>query len=184
MRHEENVDEIRIQVVTETVPENRLKRLLRREKFDEAEQFAKLFNLDLSDVQKAKAEAIVNKTICDQSDIDNLLNIFNKVQDVAFKLTSCLNVHTSCNTLKDVANVLNYSRLLAVSESDTNYKEIKPLQDIILELTFQFDTFMSIVRCNNNVKNTVQDWIDFSECNLIEELITTLEHVCIREDVF
>jgi len=52
---------LRIRSLTEALPENRLSRLLHKQKFDEAERFAKQFNLDVELVYKVKANWLLDK---------------------------------------------------------------------------------------------------------------------------
>ncbi|KRT83238.1 hypothetical protein AMK59_4249 [Oryctes borbonicus] len=105
---ENTVQELRLQVVIETAPEVRLKQLLRRHKFDEAEQFAKTHNLNNTEVLKAKAQVIIDKRTCSNEDIFNLLNILNSIDDIFFKLQSCLDTYQSCENLDDVQKILVY----------------------------------------------------------------------------
>ncbi|XP_049618952.1 kinetochore-associated protein 1 isoform X1 [Syngnathus scovelli] len=50
----ESVSSLIVRCLTETLPENRLSRLLHKQRFEEAEQFAALFELDLELVYKVK----------------------------------------------------------------------------------------------------------------------------------
>ncbi|XP_078352521.1 kinetochore-associated protein 1-like isoform X2 [Oculina patagonica] len=52
---------LRIRSLTEALPENRLSRLLHKQKFDEAERFARQFNLDIELVYKVKANWLLDK---------------------------------------------------------------------------------------------------------------------------
>ncbi|KAK4885006.1 hypothetical protein RN001_001277 [Aquatica leii] len=172
--HEKSITELRFQTVSETVPENRLQRLLRRQKFDEAEQFAKLFNLDLVEIQKTKAQLIVDKSDCTETDVTNLLNILDTLEDNSFKFISCLETHTFCTSLKDVERILKYMKSLPVSSATEN------LQGIAHELLYRFDTFMMLVRSNSS-RYTIQEWSNFCSCNLLSELDTLLQQKEIEE---
>lgn len=99
---------MRFQVILETTPEVRLKRLLRRQQFDEAEKFVKTYNLSSTEVLKAKAQVIVDKRACNDEDVCNLLNILDRIDDTSFTLQSCLDIYQSCDNLSDVEKILLY----------------------------------------------------------------------------
>lgn len=109
--------ELRIQTVSETTSEARFQRLILRQKFEEAKEVARIFNLDLSDVRKGEAQMIVDKMRCDEDDINNLINILDTIDDDEFKIMCCCNVHESCSNLKDVEKVLLYCNEIDVNES-------------------------------------------------------------------
>lgn len=100
--------ELRFTNVYETSPEARLSKLLKKNRFDEAETFVRLFNLDGNIVRKARAQGIVDKTVCSKEDIDGLLVLLDAIKDVAFSLQCCLDVHSCCERLVDVRRVLQY----------------------------------------------------------------------------
>lgn len=102
------IEELRLQVISETAPEVRLKRLLRRQQFDEAEKFANQYNLSNVEVLKAKAQVIVDKRTCTRDDICNLLNVLDRIDDTLFKLESCIDTYLSCENLNDVQKLLLY----------------------------------------------------------------------------
>lgn len=102
------ISELRFTVVNETVPEKRLKKLLKKQDFDEAEKFASLFGLDMTIIKKAKAQLIVDKMVCDEEDIKMLLTMLDSIDDFLFSLHCCHDVHFSCERLEDVKKVLLY----------------------------------------------------------------------------
>lgn len=108
MAHNEKVEELRFTRIYETSPEKRLTKLLKKNCFEEAESFAKLFNLDMNLVRKARAQAIVDKTVCNEVDVDMLLELLNTISDTQFTLQCCLDVHSCCERLEDVKRVLEY----------------------------------------------------------------------------
>ncbi|KAK5647811.1 hypothetical protein RI129_002703 [Pyrocoelia pectoralis] len=172
IREGELIKELRFQIISETAPENRLQRLLRRQKFNEAEQFAKLFSLDLTEIQRAKAQVIVDKSSCDEADITNLIEILNGIGDNEFKIACCLNTHSSCKNLNDVERILKYMNSVFLPES--NWEIFGP------ELMFQFHTFSMLVNAGY-LKNSAQDWYNFSTCDHISQMHTFLEENQIEE---
>ncbi|XP_063705773.1 uncharacterized protein LOC134834897 [Culicoides brevitarsis] len=63
------ITEIEMKIISETEPELRLKKLIQREHFDEAEEFAKQFELSLQPIYEAKARKLCN-TIAFAKNID------------------------------------------------------------------------------------------------------------------
>lgn len=103
---EDSVSELRLQRVYEIQPELRLAKLIRKHRFQEAEKFAKMFNLDQIIILKAKAELILEKHSCTSDDIDNLIKILDSIDDDMFNLQCCLDVN--CENLEDVKKILKY----------------------------------------------------------------------------
>lgn len=100
------VTELRVQCVYETQPQLRLARLIRKQRFDEAEKFAEMFHIDPMIVLKARAQLIVDKTVCTSEDVNRLIEIFQSIDDDYFKLNCCSNVE--CNNYEDMRKILNY----------------------------------------------------------------------------
>lgn len=100
------ISELRIQSVYETDPELRLKRLIKREKFEEAEALAKMFNINPMIIMKAKAELLVGKAECTSQDINDLIKLLDDINEDCFSLFCCSNV--DCGSLEDVRKVLEY----------------------------------------------------------------------------
>lgn len=106
IRSENSCTELRIQRVYETQPELRLTKLIRKQLFQEAENVAKMFNLDPNIILKAKADLFVEKNECTSEDIVCLINLLDSINDDAFKLKCCKVV--DCENLKDVRKILSY----------------------------------------------------------------------------
>lgn len=106
--HDQKIRELRFTLIYETSPERRLEKLLKKGCFEEAETFAASFNLDVNVIRKARAQTIVDERLCDQADIDMLLELLDKIGDVKFTLQCCLDVHLCCEEAEDVRRVLEY----------------------------------------------------------------------------
>lgn len=100
--------ELRFTCVYETSPEARLMKLLKKNRLEEAEAFVNVFNLDLALIWKARAQAIVDKSICSMEDIDGLLKLLDEIKDSRFTLQCCMDVYSCCERLEDVKKVLQY----------------------------------------------------------------------------
>ncbi|KAF5288492.1 hypothetical protein FQA39_LY15421 [Lamprigera yunnana] len=174
MNKGELITELRIQTVSETNPEYRFQRLLRRTKFEEAEEFAKLFNLDLTQIKKAKAQLIVDQSICTESDITDLLKILDTIDDNIFKVICCLDIHLCCTTLDDVERILKYMNSICVADFDN------VIQPRASQLCIRFSTFKLLMQSNFS-KNKVENWYSFSDCDLLQELYILLKQKNIEE---
>ncbi|VEN64327.1 unnamed protein product, partial [Callosobruchus maculatus] len=152
--------ELRFQYIYEVEPELRLKKLVRRQRFQEAEEFAKTFNISTEIILKAKVEQIIEKTDCDSDDIDSLLSLMDGIQDNLFKLGLCNKV--DCRKLADLRKLYKYGSSI-VSEKKDEYAELQ--KQILSELLFKFDTFMAL-----SCKHTINSWNQFATCNLISKV--------------
>lgn len=102
------VDELKFIKISETVPEARLKKLLERRNFDEAETFGTLYDMDLALVRKVRAQVIIDGFASTPEDLDLLIGLLDDIGDVGFTLESCLNVYEYCVSLGDVMKVLKF----------------------------------------------------------------------------
>lgn len=100
------ISEVRIQRVNETQPEVRIIKLIRKQKFHEAEKIAEMFNIDPVIILKAKVDLIVEQSKCTTEDVTNLLTLMDSIKDDKFNLLTCLGVNCIC--LEDVRKLLNY----------------------------------------------------------------------------
>ncbi|KAK9694338.1 Rough deal protein C-terminal region [Popillia japonica] len=162
------IQELRFQVILETTPEVRLKRLLRRQQFDEAEKFVKTYNLSSTEVLKAKAQVIVDKRACNDEDVCNLLNILDRIDDTSFTLQSCLDIYQSCDNLSDVEKILLYGCNVAAKYNSNRH--ILEMHEMVSDILFRFHTFKLIEKFNESGF----DWIQFHDCDLIELLCRCL----------
>ncbi|KAL3288355.1 hypothetical protein HHI36_002803, partial [Cryptolaemus montrouzieri] len=103
------LEEARFHSIYETDPTKKLARLLNRQMFKEAEEFAKTHCIDISIVNKEKAKLITEKLECTSKDIDELLDILRQLDDKDFILDCCLNVESCCVQAEDVLRVLKYA---------------------------------------------------------------------------
>lgn len=111
--HDTKLNEIRFCTVNETEPELRLERLVRKQKFEEAEKFAEMFKLDTIIIDKAKVENIMNDG-CETQEIDKLFELLDKIDDIQFKLMVCSAADSYCNHLNDIRRILVYGATLSV----------------------------------------------------------------------
>lgn len=112
---DDEIIELLFQCVVATDVKKRLKRLLRRNMFKEAENLAILENLDVNIVSKAKAKLITEKLKITKGDIDTLIHIFQSLDDPLFIINCCLTAENSCEQGEDLLRILKYACDLHVS---------------------------------------------------------------------
>ena len=87
---EENISRhlqmLRIRGICEGNPEARLVRLVGRQKFEEAEKFAKLNNLPLEEVYSSQATFLINRLASNSGKVEQT-DIFQKLEEVLGKIT-------------------------------------------------------------------------------------------------
>lgn len=164
-----SVSELRFHEVYETEPEQRLWRLLKKHKYEEAERFATTFHLDHALINQAKAQEIVDKTTCSTDEIDNLINLLNIIDDDIFKLNCCLGA--TCSKFNDVRKILEYGCKLQLKKQDKKAEEV---QKSVFHLMSRFETFMTVYRGTDMV---MQTWLQFTLCDLLDEVKYLLRKV-------
>lgn len=188
--------ELRFTEVYETTPAKRLSKLLKQNNFGEAEAFAKSFNLDINIVRKARAQGIVDKTVCTESDVNELLELLDAIKDVQFTLYCCLDVQSCCEKMLDLRRVLEFGCRELPNELVRFYwvfslrnlhwcfkvsdVDISAMYTIVSDLLFRFDTYIALVRSTGGQYN-LKSWLDFSGCDFIREIIFRLQNVSCQE---
>ncbi|CAG9812993.1 unnamed protein product [Phaedon cochleariae] len=155
---EGKITELRLQSVYETQPELKLAKLIKRHRFEEAEQFAKTFNINPVIILKAKAQLIVDKAECSSEDINNLIKLMDSINDEYFNLECCSNV--DCSNFEDVKKILIYGS--GISPKNRNMTDN---QMVLTDSLFRFDTYRAL-----SDEDDIQAWYRFHTCDLIEEL--------------
>lgn len=93
--HGKCIDTIRIKTISESLPEYRLQRLLKREQFEVAETFARDYNLSMEPIYCRKASLLLSKFGCrakkdsEPVKINTLLDIFDKIESVQYVVECC-----------------------------------------------------------------------------------------------
>lgn len=117
VRRNDFLSEIRLQYVTETDPELRVKKLIQKGLLDKAELFALTFNVSPEFVAKAKAEHIVEKLECTTEDIDELMKILETIINHSFRMHCCDVV--VCKTASDTRRVLCHGAYMEIDVRDS-----------------------------------------------------------------
>ncbi|XP_050299844.1 uncharacterized protein LOC126738517 isoform X2 [Anthonomus grandis grandis] len=161
-----SLQEIRLQIVTKTDPESRIRKLIQKGLIDKAEVFAKIHNVNPEFLVQAKAENIVKDAQSTTQQIDMLLSILDSLDDVDLKMYYCEVV--VCMTAADTRRVLSYAANLNIDVRDCKENENNRL--LVKKRMFHaklqlFDTFMQVYHQFDERK-----WQTFSMCNLINEV--------------
>lgn len=113
-------DTIRVKLLTETHPELRLARLVQRQRFDEAKEFARKFHLKPDSIYQAHAASLVarfNLRMNDDiqsSDVDEFFAVLDKIADVKYVFDCCSN--TLMNEFKQTRRLLLYTEQRIVAK--------------------------------------------------------------------
>ncbi|XP_066256741.1 kinetochore-associated protein 1 [Euwallacea similis] len=169
--HKNNaLSELRLQIISPTKPEMRVRKLIERGEFDKAEIFAKHFNVNQEIISEAKAINIVLKTECSTKDIDDLLKILDTLHNQCFKM-QCLD-GVKCKLPNDTKRILCYgaSMEITVRDSITNLHSSEFKGKIKFKnLLNRFYAYSKIYQEYDQCK-----WTYFSECDITDELLTFL----------
>lgn len=160
------LSEIRLQVIVKADPEFRVKKLIERQLFDEAEIFAKNFNISPEIIAQAKAQHIINKILCTTQDVDDLLSILDTIDDHLFKLNCCCSV--DCELGTDTKRVLCYGAFMDINIKDCNENRdnvLLKMKTYFNDKLHRFDTFMELYEEYDHLK-----WNDFINRDLIDEM--------------
>lgn len=93
------INEFRIKTISESIPEMRLARLLKKKQFDAAEAFARRSDLSLESIYCAKAASFIEqfctKSTPDLISVDALINVLDKIQNVQYVTDCCSKIFIS-----------------------------------------------------------------------------------------
>ncbi|KAJ8978820.1 hypothetical protein NQ317_018911 [Molorchus minor] len=170
------ITELRAQCVCETEPELRLARLIKKQRFEEAEKFAKTFNMDPGVISKARAQIYVDKTDITSEDTEILISILETVDDDLFKLQCCSNVE--CYNSEDARRILTYGSKIMPKGQGSNKENAMLLQSLIVNTLFKFDTYMAVHSSYDS-----ETWCRFVNSDLLEEMKNQLENFRIEEAI-
>ncbi|PSN56350.1 hypothetical protein C0J52_03748 [Blattella germanica] len=132
-----------IKNITESQPLERLQRLLRRRKFEEAEKFAKIFNLNVEIVFKEEVKhymellqpwSVSRGEGVDAANLNKFIELLSKIHDIEFVCEVCMNVVTT--DLTKTQQVLDYARDRLKKEDNKHWYNYKSrlTEETILEL--------------------------------------------------
>ncbi|VDI68803.1 kinetochore-associated protein 1, partial [Mytilus galloprovincialis] len=175
---------VRLRCLTETNPETRLYRILHKNKFEEAEEFAKLYRLDTELVHKVKANFLLDQL----SPWNN--NSEEKVQAMSTQFTNCLayvkdDLHVAeicmraaLSSLKATQKLLDYSkeRLLKVSTNKSADTTQKEKQQVLLSKLYEIQHRLVTFKMINGAENySAERWDIFMKSDLMKVMMAMLQ---------
>ncbi|XP_011864354.1 PREDICTED: uncharacterized protein LOC105560128 isoform X2 [Vollenhovia emeryi] len=179
------IDTFRIKTLLEGIPEIRLSRLLKKRQFAAAEAFAKKLNLSLESIYCSKATLLVEqlspwaKSVPDSSNVDTLISILDKVQDMQYVVECCSKALVS--DYVQMRRIYSYARQRIVQNNqirNINNDSLNTYLSVMNDALYRLETFQMIqdtkvdTLLNNDA--SMQEWIRFSQTNLLEECTTYL----------
>ncbi|CAC5425573.1 KNTC1 [Mytilus coruscus] len=175
---------VRLRCLTETNPETRLYRILHKNRFEEAETFAKLYRLDTELVHKVKALYLLDQL----SPWNN--NNEEKVQAMSTQFTNCLayikdDLHVAeicmraaLSSLKATQKLLDYSkeRLLKVSTNKSADPSQKEKQQVLLSKLYEIQHRLVTFKMINGAENySAERWDIFMKSDLMKVMMSMLQ---------
>ncbi|XP_032665810.1 kinetochore-associated protein 1 [Odontomachus brunneus] len=174
------IDTFRIKTMSETIPEMRLARLLRRRQFDAAETFAEKFSLPMEPIYCSKAALFMEqlapwvKSTPDSVSTDALINILDKIQNVQYVTECCSKALIS--DYVQLRQLYLYARQRIVQDMKTENvdDQLNLNLSLINDTLHRLETFRMIqdIEVDDtllNVETIMNKWIKFSQANLLNE---------------
>ena len=167
---------LRIRGICEGNPEARLVRLLGRQKFEEAEKFAKLNNLPLEEVYCSQAAFLMNKLTLSNMKKADQANIFHSLEQVLEKITDQNFIIQCCLTAKFDDLKLTRKMLLMARRKNLGL-DVTDVNKALHKL----DTFIFVHGMeNDSIENS---WMNFSKVDMLDEMKALLEQGCITKSL-
>uniref|UniRef100_A0A8D8V9J6 Kinetochore-associated protein 1 n=1 Tax=Cacopsylla melanoneura TaxID=428564 RepID=A0A8D8V9J6_9HEMI len=180
-----SVDQVFIKAMVKSRPEDRLERMLRRGKFDAAYDFARLVNLDIEIIHKARIQRIMSdlqsitwsKLHPPESDpvqelFKTLLESLNGIKDIEFIVVCCIN--TLPPSIEMIRTLLMHARTrlggVDIKNSSSGlHASVVELNTLLTRL----NTYHKIhaMECNSDIEL----WLKFSKATLLDEVIEFLK---------
>lgn len=168
------IRELRLKQVIECDPVERLKRLVKRGRFAEAEQFAVTWDLPTELIWRAKARRCSEASVCE---LDLLKQALDHVSDVHFVSECCNDATADC--IADVRRLLEYERgrIRRAMASRPDDAQLWRLQSDNVQALRKLDTWtlLNQIQGKETVGTAaVHDWEEFlrsHELNLTENFV-------------
>ncbi|XP_065660662.1 kinetochore-associated protein 1 isoform X2 [Hydra vulgaris] len=171
------VGTIRVRSLMEAIPQNRFSRLLHKKKFSEAEDFAKMFNLDIELVHKVHSIFILDQlspwdaNLNSQDDsfylglMSELKVCLDKIEDMEHVANCCLQAQLP--TLSATFDLLNYAQQKVNFKSRTFTKSSALFQALLdgINRLVTFDVAFGSSHFTGN------SWSAFLSSSLLDEVI-------------
>ncbi|XP_025162711.1 kinetochore-associated protein 1 isoform X2 [Harpegnathos saltator] len=174
------IDTFRLKMISESIPEMRLARLLRKRQFDIAESFAEKFALSMEPIHCSKAALIMEqlapwtKSTLDSANIETLINVLDKVQNTQYITECCSKALISDYVQLKQLYLYARQRIMQDIKKGNADNQLNTSLLMINNTLHRLETFQMIQ--NNeandtslNVDTIMNKWIKFSQVNLLDE---------------
>ncbi|XP_012222587.2 kinetochore-associated protein 1 isoform X1 [Linepithema humile] len=178
------IDTFRIKTISESIPEMRLARLLRKKQFDAAEAFAEKLGLSMEPIYCSKAALLVEqlglwaKSASHSASVDELINILDKIQDMQYVI-ECCNKALILNSAQ-MRQIYLYARQRIMQNMKRENISDPPIASLSLinDALHRLETFELIQDIETDALSSddavTKEWIRFSQVNLLKECTTRL----------
>ncbi|XP_048586472.1 kinetochore-associated protein 1 isoform X2 [Nematostella vectensis] len=171
---DEDSTALRIRCLTESLPENRLFRLLHKGKFDEAEKFARQFNLDEELVFKVKANSLFDTLSKSsgqggESSLLQLQECLSKIKEDEYVVESCL--QALAPTLEDTFNILSYARKRVLEKASPTLKSLSPSHCLLNKVLQVRDRLATFQKAYGVANFSGPRWHSFRSADLFNEVV-------------
>ncbi|XP_068682913.1 kinetochore-associated protein 1-like isoform X1 [Montipora foliosa] len=173
---------LRIRSLTEALPENRLSRLLHKQKFSEALKFAQQFNLDIELVYKVKANWLLDKvspwnnndkgTAEEEFSLSKLKNCFSQIKDDEYVCRCCL--QAALSSLEETFDLLSYARKRISLDQDKKEGICGMPSHLLTEVLEALDRLATFEMAYGIENFSGTQWQYFVTADLLAELIKCL----------
>ncbi|KYM77244.1 Kinetochore-associated protein 1 [Atta colombica] len=172
-------DTFRIKTILESIPEIRLAKLLKKRQFDVAEAFARKSNLSMEPIYCSKAALLVEqlspwtKFTPNSVNVDTLINILNKIQNVQYVIECCSKALISDYIQMRRIYLYAQQKIMQNIKIKTIDDSLNTSLSIINDALYRLETFHMIQNTETdtllNNDASMKEWIRFSQANLLEE---------------
>ncbi|ESO94163.1 hypothetical protein LOTGIDRAFT_232428 [Lottia gigantea] len=178
------ISTVRFRCLNEAKPETRLSRLLNKKLFDQAEEFAKTFNLDLELVYEVKVRHILEQVApwnsnkyseeMIESMIKDLWTCLDLIKNDLGLVDCCLKV--ALPTYEETCKLLQYqkSRLIKLAGTKPSAEILQRQQNLladVLEIQHRLLTYRMVFGVD---EYNAEDWDNFMKCNLLDKSMEAL----------
>ncbi|PIK62718.1 putative kinetochore-associated protein 1, partial [Apostichopus japonicus] len=169
------VSTLRVRCLTEALPETRFHRLLHLSKFGEAEEFAKLFGLDLQMVHKTKANYLMKQMTLEETEVSENVSIqmkelrecLDNVTDERFIASICSDVGLPSLSANQILLSYVYNRVC--NSQDLNVTDLK------IQLLAKMKELKTFELVHGEHCFSQDKWHSFLQPTVVEELMKILK---------
>jgi hypothetical protein len=178
------IDVFRVKAISESIPEMRLARLLRKRQFDAAEIFAERLGLSMESIYYSKAALFIEqlspwtKSAPDSVNVDALIDVLDKIQNVQYITECCSKALISDHMQMKRIYLYGRERIMQNIEKKNINDRLYTNLSVINDTLHRLETFQMIQNIESDTilddNAAIKEWIRFSQINLLEEFTNHL----------